>query len=47
LLDPVNPTRISDNIMGELYSKLIVNACLNSLGVIGGANLGRLAFDAA
>jgi 2-dehydropantoate 2-reductase len=45
LLDPVNPTRISNNIMGELYSKLIVNACLNSLGVIGGANLGRLLAD--
>ena len=42
LLDAVYPTRISDNIMGELYSKLIINACINSLGVIGGVNLGQL-----
>jgi 2-dehydropantoate 2-reductase len=42
ILNAVYPTRISDNIMGELYSKLIINACINSLGVIGGAKLGRL-----
>ncbi len=42
MLDAVYPTRISDNIMGELYSKLIINACINSLGVIGGVKLGRL-----
>jgi 2-dehydropantoate 2-reductase len=42
LLDAVYPTRISDNIMGELYAKLIINACINSLGVIGGVKLGRL-----
>ena len=42
ILDAVYPTRISDNIMGELYSKLIINSCINSLGVIGGARLGRL-----
>lgn len=42
MLDVVYPTRISDNIMGELYSKLIINACINSLGVIGGAKLGQL-----
>ena len=42
LLDTVNPTRISENMIGELYSKLIVNACTNSLGVIAGVRLGRL-----
>lgn len=45
LLDAVQPTRISNNIMGELYAKLIVNACINSLGVIGGVRLGRLLAD--
>jgi 2-dehydropantoate 2-reductase len=28
--------------MGELYSKLIINSCINSLGVIGGVRLGQL-----
>ncbi len=42
MLSAVYPTRISQNIMGELYSKLIINACINSLGVIGGVTLGEL-----
>ncbi|MBW2480245.1 MAG: 2-dehydropantoate 2-reductase [Deltaproteobacteria bacterium] len=42
MLDAVYPTRITDNIIGELYSKLIINACINSLGVIGGVKLGQL-----
>ncbi len=42
LLDHVMPTRISDNILGELYSKLIVNSCINSLGAITGMQLGAL-----
>jgi 2-dehydropantoate 2-reductase len=42
MLSAVVPTRISDNIMGELYSKLIINSCINSLGVITGMNLGKL-----
>jgi 2-dehydropantoate 2-reductase len=41
-LNSVNPTRISDNILGELYAKLIINACINTLGVIGGVRLGAL-----
>ena len=45
MLDTVQPTRISTNIIGELYGKLIVNACINSLGVIGGVRLGRLLAD--
>ncbi len=42
MLDAVQPTRISDNIMGELYSKLMINACINTLGAITGAPLGKL-----
>ena len=42
VLDAVCPTRMTDNIMGELYSKLIINACINSLGVIGGVRLRQL-----
>ncbi|CAB1062130.1 2-dehydropantoate 2-reductase (EC [Olavius sp. associated proteobacterium Delta 1] len=42
LLSSVYATRISNNIMGELYSKLIINSCINSLGVIGGVTLGQL-----
>jgi 2-dehydropantoate 2-reductase len=42
MLAAVQPTRLSDNIMGELYSKLMINACINSLGAITGATLGEL-----
>ena len=42
ILSSVYPTRISDNIMGELYSKLIINSSINSLGVIAGVTLGEL-----
>jgi 2-dehydropantoate 2-reductase len=45
MLARVMPTRISPNIMGELYAKLIINGCINSLGVIGGVRLGRLLAD--
>lgn len=42
ILAAVQPTRITTNILGELYGKLIVNACINSLGAIAGITLGRL-----
>jgi len=42
LLETVVPARISANIMGELYAKLIINSCINSLGVIVGVRLGKL-----
>lgn len=45
LLNLVCPTRISKNIIRELYSKLIINSCINSLGVIGGVKLGQLLAD--
>ncbi len=46
MLSMVVPTRLSNNIMGELYSKLIVNSCINSLGVLTGWTLGRLLGEA-
>ena len=42
ILDTVQPTRATTNILGELYAKLIINACINSLGVITGDPLGLL-----
>ncbi len=42
LMDLVAPTRISNNIMGELFAKLIINSCINSLGAITGLYLGEL-----
>jgi 2-dehydropantoate 2-reductase len=42
MLENIVTTRISDNIMGELYSKLIVNSCINSLGALTGRGLGQL-----
>lgn len=42
LLDNVVPVEISDNIMGNLYSKLIINSCITSLGAICGLTLGKM-----
>lgn len=42
MLDTVQLTRTTTNIIGELYAKLIINACINSLGVIAGETLGLL-----
>lgn len=42
MLSEIVPARISDNMMGELYGKLIINSCINSLGAITGQTLGRL-----
>lgn len=36
------PTFISSNIYGSLYSKLIINSCITTLGVISGERLGRM-----
>ena len=41
-LDNVIETRISDNIVAELYSKMIVNSCITSLGVLSGLYLGQI-----
>ncbi len=41
-LSSVVPVRITDNIMGHLYSKLIINSCITSLGAICGLYLGKM-----
>ena len=38
-LSSVVPVRLTDNIMGHLYSKLIINSCITSLGAICGLYL--------
>lgn len=38
----VVPVKISNNIMGHLYSKLIINSCITSLGAICGLYLGEM-----
>lgn len=41
-LDQVTAARISDDIYAELYSKLIVNACITALGAVCGLRLGDM-----
>jgi 2-dehydropantoate 2-reductase len=36
------PTYITENIYGALYSKLIINSCITTLGVISGQRLGKM-----
>jgi 2-dehydropantoate 2-reductase len=42
LLSAVVPVRTTDNIMGHLYSKLIINSCITSLGAVCGLYLGKM-----
>jgi len=42
LLDCVLPTKISNNIAGDLYSKLIINSCITSVGAVCGLYLGQM-----
>jgi len=42
VLDNVLPTRISNNIAGDLYSKLIINSCITSVGAVCGLYLGQM-----
>ncbi|MGD0340391.1 MAG: 2-dehydropantoate 2-reductase [Bacteroidales bacterium] len=42
ILSSVVPVRITDNILGHLYSKLIINSCVTSLGAICGLYLGKM-----
>ncbi|MFH0821866.1 MAG: 2-dehydropantoate 2-reductase [Pseudomonadota bacterium] len=42
MLESVETTRISQNMIGEQYSKLMVNSCINSLGAITGQELGKI-----
>lgn len=42
ILNNVFPTVISEDIYSELYSKLIINSCITSLGAICGLKLGAM-----
>ncbi|MCE5345615.1 MAG: ketopantoate reductase family protein [Bacteroidales bacterium] len=42
ILSSVVPVRMTDNIMGHLYSKLIINSCITSLGAVCGLYLGKM-----
>ncbi len=42
ILNEVVPVRISENIYGNLYSKLIINSCITTLGAVSGMLLGDL-----
>lgn len=42
ILGEVVDTRISDDILPELYSKLIINACITTLGAVCGLFLGEM-----
>jgi 2-dehydropantoate 2-reductase len=42
IMSSVVPVKISDNIIGHLYSKLIINSCITSLGAICGLFLGKM-----
>ncbi len=42
ILNDINPTHITQNIRGILWSKLATNATINSLGVITGQKLGEM-----
>lgn len=41
-LSAVVPVRLTDNIVGHKYSKLIINSCITSLGAICGLYLGKM-----
>ena len=45
VLGPVEEVRITDNIRGQLWSKLLVNSALSGLGVVGGCTYGEVAAD--
>jgi 2-dehydropantoate 2-reductase len=42
ILSSVVPVRVTDNLLGHLYSKLIINSCITSLGAICGLYLGKM-----
>ncbi len=42
ILNHLAPTYISNNIYGDLYSKLIINSCISALGAISGLTLGQM-----
>ena len=44
IMSAIVPVRTTDNILGHLYSKLIINSCITPLGAICGLFLGRMLF---
>lgn len=42
VLDTFLPTRISANIISDLYSKMVINSCITSTGVLSGLYLGQI-----
>jgi 2-dehydropantoate 2-reductase len=42
ILSAVVPVKVTDNILGHRYSKLIINSCITSLGAICGLYLGKM-----
>lgn len=42
VLSSVVPVKLTDNLMGHLYAKLIINSCITSLGAICGLYLGEM-----
>jgi 2-dehydropantoate 2-reductase len=42
ILSVIVPVRVTDNIKGHLYSKLIINSCITSLGAVCGLYLGEM-----
>jgi len=42
ILEKLYPVKISTNIYGALFSKLIINSCITTLGVISGLYLGEM-----
>ena len=42
ILNYVTPTRVTTNIWGAKYSKLLINACITTMGAISGLYLGEM-----
>lgn len=42
IMSSVVPAKTTDNILGHLYSKLIINSCITSLGSVCGLYLGKM-----
>lgn len=42
VLEAMMPTRVSDSIVADLYSKMIINSCITSMGVLSGLYLGQI-----
>lgn len=42
ILSELVPARISENMLGDLYSKLLINSCITTLGAVTGLPLGKL-----